>query len=343
MISRLIEESKIAELRKCLENSDRIVITCHMSPDGDAIGSSLGLASVLNSLGKNATVIVPDTPPKNLMFLPGAKDIVVYSRYEEFARQLIDGAELIFVLDYNDPARIDRLSDSIISAKTPKVMIDHHLFPSDFCNVTISHPEVSSTSMLIFRVLCRLELFTAIDKDAATCIYTGMMTDTGNFSYNSNDPDLYIVISELLKKGIDKDAIYKKVYDSATINSLQLNAFAIDRKMEVIADGRCAIISLSREELNRFSYKKGDTEGLVNRPLAVPEVICSFFLREEENCIKISSRSKGDFHVNTLCEEHFAGGGHKNAAGGDFCGSLDEAIAKVKEIVPDYMPTIIKL
>lgn len=341
MISRLIDESKIAELRKFLENNDRIVITCHMSPDGDALGASLGFASVLNSLGKNATVIVPDTPPKNLMFLPGAKDIVVYSRYEEFARQLIDNAELLFALDYNDPKRTDRLADSITSAKAPKVMIDHHLFPTDFCNVTISYPEVSSTSMLVFRVLCRLELFTAIDKEAATCLYTGMMTDTGNFSYNSNDPDLYIVISELLKKGIDKDAIYKRVYNSVSMSSLQLNAYAIDRKMEVIADGRCAIISLSRDELNSYSYKKGDTEGLVNRPLSVPEVLCSFFLREEESGIRVSSRSKGDFPVNKICEDHFGGGGHKNAAGGDFYGSIDEAIAKVKEVVPDYMPTTI--
>lgn len=341
MISRLIEESKIAELRKFLENNDRIVITCHMSPDGDALGASLGLASVLNSLGKSATVIVPDTPPKNLMFLPRAKEIVVYSRYEEFAAQLIDSAELLFALDYNDPKRTDRLADIITAAKAPKVMIDHHLFPVDFCNVTISHPEVSSTSMLVFRVLCRLELFTAIDKEAATCIYTGMMTDTGNFSYNSNDPDLYIVISELLKKGIDKDAIYRKVYNSVSMSSLQLNAYAIDRKMELIADGRCAIISLSRDELNSYSYKKGDTEGLVNRPLSVPEVICSFFLREEENCIRVSSRSKGDFPVNTICEDHFGGGGHKNAAGGDFFGSLEEAVAKVKEVVPDYMPTTI--
>lgn len=336
MLSRLVDEKNIKELRSFLETSEKIVITCHIVPDGDAIGSSLGLATVLNAVGKSVKVITPDMPPRNLMFLPGAKDIIVYTKYPEFAEQLLREADLIFSLDYNDLKRIDRVGNALASSSAAKVMIDHHLFPGDFVDVKISHPEVSSTSMLVFRVLCRLELFPYIDKDAATCIYTGMMTDTGNFSYNSNDPDLYIVISELLKKGIDKDAIYSKVYNSNSPDRLRLNGYAVERKMKVYEEYGGALITLSREELNRYHYQKGDTESLVNVPLSVPDIRFSFFLREETDYIKISARSKGDFAVNKICEAHFNGGGHKNAAGGEFYGTMEEAVSRFEEIMPQF-------
>lgn len=340
MLNRLLDENKIKELRKLLETCDNIVITSHIAPDGDAIGSSLGLAGVLNAIGKTVKVITPDMPPRNLMFLPGAKEIVVYSKYSEFAEKLIHDADLIFALDYNDLKRIDKVGDAVASSTAPKVMIDHHLMPSDFVDVKISHPEVSSTSMLVFRVLCRLELFPYIDKNVAACIFTGMMTDTGNFSYNSNDPDLYVVISELLKKGINKDAIYSKVYNSNTADRLRLNGYAIAQKMKVYENYRGALITLTRDELNSFHYQKGDTESLVNMPLSVPELVFSFFLREENDYIKVSSRSKGNFPVNKICEDHFNGGGHKNAAGGEFFGSMDDAIARFEQVIPDYLHLI---
>lgn len=336
MLSRLVDEKNIKELRGLLETCEKIVITCHIAPDGDAIGSSLGLANVLNAIGKTVKVITPDMPPRNLMFLPGAKDIVVYSRYADFAEQLLRDADLIFSLDYNDIKRIDKVGDALLSSKAAKVMIDHHLFPGDFVDVKISHPEVSSTSMLVFRVLCRLELFPYIDKEAATCIYTGMMTDTGNFSYNSNDPDLYIVISELLRKGIDKDAIYSKVYNSNTPDRLRLNGYAVAQKMKVYDDYNGALITLTRNELNSHHYQKGDTESLVNVPLSVPDILFSFFLREETDYIKVSARSKGEVPVNRICEEYFNGGGHKNAAGGEFYGTMEEAVARFEEILPVF-------
>lgn len=336
MLSRLVDEKNIKELRGLLETCEKIVITCHIAPDGDAIGSSLGLANVLNAIGKTVKVITPDMPPRNLMFLPGAKDIVVYSRYADFAEQLLRDADLIFSLDYNDIKRIDKVGDALLSSKAAKVMIDHHLFPGDFVDVKISHPEVSSTSMLVFRVLCRLELFPYIDKEAAACIYTGMMTDTGNFSYNSNDPDLYIVISELLRKGIDKDAIYSKVYNSNTPDRLRLNGYAVAQKMKVYEDYNGALITLTRNELNSHHYQKGDTESLVNVPLSVPDILFSFFLREETDYIKVSARSKGEVPVNRICEEYFNGGGHKNAAGGEFYGTMEEAVARFEEILPVF-------
>lgn len=337
MLSRLVDEKKIKELRKLLETCDNIVITTHIAPDGDAIGSSLGLASVLNAIGKSVKIITPDMPPRNLMFLPGAKEIVIYTKYPEFAEKLIHDADLIFALDYNDLKRIDKVGEAVAVATAPKVMIDHHLMPADFIDVKISHPEVSSTSMLVFRVLCRLELFPYIDKNAATCIYAGMMTDTGNFSYNSNDPDLYIVVSELLKKGINKDAIYSKVYNSNTVDRLRLNGYAISQKIKIYDQYRGALIWLTRDELNSYHYQKGDTESLVNTPLSVPEIVFSIFLREETDYIKVSARSKGNFPVNKICEEHFNGGGHKNAAGGEYYGTMEEAIACFEKIIPDYL------
>lgn len=335
MLSRIINETKIRQLRQILECSDRIVVTCHISPDGDAIGSSLGLARVLEALGKTVKVITPDSPPKNLMFLPGAKEIVVYSRYGDFANSLISKADLIFSLDYNELRRVDMLAEPISSAKAKKVMIDHHLFPGDFPDITISHPEVSSTSMLVFRVLCRLELFQLIDKETATCLYAGMMTDTGNFSYNSNDPDLYIVISELIKKGIDKDAVYSKIYNSNSVSRLRLNGYAVNEKMKVFEAHHGALVTLTRNELNRYHYQKGDTESLVNVPLSIPSVCYSFFMREETGYIKVSARSKGEFPVNTVCERYFNGGGHKNAAGGEFHGTMDEAIEKFMSLLDE--------
>ncbi len=336
MISRIINEKAIDRVRDLLSESDKIVITCHLTPDGDAIGSSLGLMHTLNAIGKSAVVVTPDMVPKNLMFLPGAKDAVAYSRHEEYASRLLNEAELIFCLDFNESKRVDRMEPALVAAGAPKVMIDHHLHPGDFADVVISHPEASSTSMLVFRALCRLELFDCISRQAAECIYTGMMTDTGNFSYNSNEPDLYIVIAELLRKGIDKDRLFQRACNTFSESSLRLNGYALSEKMELIPDHGCSLIALTADELQRFGYEKGDTEGLVNKPLAMPEVVWSIYLREDPTQIKISMRSKGEFPVNRVCGEVFGGGGHLNAAGAEFKGSLEDCIAKLREAMPSY-------
>ncbi len=337
MISRIIDEKAIEELRTLLQKSERIVITCHLTPDGDAIGSSLGLCHVLNSIGKSATVVTPDMVPKSLAFLPGVKDTVVFTRFEEYATKLLGEADLIFCLDFNEPKRVDRMEQALTSASAPKVMIDHHLNPlTEFPKVLISHPEVSSTSMLVFRVLCRLELFDRIDRAAAECIFTGMMTDTGNFSYNSNEPDLYVVIAELLRKGINKDRIYQLACNTLNESALRLNGYAVSEKMEIIPEHKCALIALSADELKRFNYEKGDTEGLVNKPLAMPEVIWSVYLREDPTQIKVSMRSKGRFPVNNICREIFGGGGHVNAAGAEFRGTLTECIDVLKGAMQNY-------
>lgn len=341
MRKNLIGQETIDRLSALIEKSRRIVITCHLSPDGDAMGSSLGLCRILRNLGKEVRVITPDTPPRYLMFLPGADQVMPFSRFETYANRAMADADLIFCLDYNDPKRVDLVAPGLLASKARKVMIDHHLGPDSFPDLTISHPEVSSTSALIFMVADRLGLDDKIDTEAAVAIYTGMMTDTGNFSYNSNDPRLYEIIARLIEKGIDKDEIYKAVYFTNSVNRLRLNGFAMHERFKVFPQHRAALITLTRNELNSFQYQKGDTEDLVNRPLTCPDITYSVFLREESDYIKVSTRSKGAFPVNLLCSRYFNGGGHLNAAGGEFYGTLQEAIDTLAEAMPlfdQYLP-----
>lgn len=335
MINRIIEDSKIKMLRSYLDMYDNIVITCHTSPDGDAIGSSLAMFHILSKLNKVVNVITPDSMPSNLKFMNGRKDIVVYDKYPDFATRLVNEAQLIICLDFNAPKRMSTLADLIVGANAKRVLIDHHLDPADFCDLVISYPQMSSTCELLFRVLCRLELFNEIDKVVAESLYTGMMTDTGNFSYNSNNTDLYIIVSELVKRGVDKDAIYTKAMNSSSEGALRLRGYAISEKMRIDKDSNTALITLSRSELQRFKYRRGDTEGLVNMPLAIADVNRVIFMREDEELVKISARSTGEFPVNTICSRYFNGGGHKNASGGEFYGTLDEAIEVYNEIIDE--------
>lgn len=325
MISSLHEDNKLKSLRALINDSERIAVVTHSAPDGDAAGSSLALMHILGHLEKDVRVIFPDMLPPLLRSLPGAKDATDATRYPDFARKLISEADLIVCLDFNELSRTGALGKLVGEAAAPKVMIDHHLNPADFATVTISRPEMSSTSYLLFRVLCGLELFSFFDKAAAECLLTGMMTDTGNFSYNASDPEIHIVVAELMKLGANPEEIYRRQFETHSENSLRLNSYALLEKMEVFPEAGAALITLSRNELNKFHYVKGDTEGLVNRPLAIPEVVYSCYLREEDGYVKVSMRSLGDFPVNELCHEYFSGGGHRNAAGGEFNGTLEQA------------------
>lgn len=335
---------QIDRLGRLLAEAKNVVITCHLSPDGDALGSSLGLSHVLTRRGISCKVITPDTPPQSLSFLPGYKDVASLSRYESFVRDRLSKADLIFCLDYNELNRVDRLAPFIESSSAQKVMIDHHLHPDTTgMTVAISHPEVSSTCALLYRVICALGYADDITKEAAECIYTGMMTDTGNFSYNSSDPELYLTIADLLGRGIDKDALYRQAMNVHSETSIRLNSYALLEKLEVFPEYHAALICITREEANRFNYRKGDTEGLVNVPLSIPGVVYSCYLRDEEDYVKVSMRSLGDFPVNKLCKEHFGGGGHLNAAGGEFHGgSIADCAELFKSLMPENMKMIDK-
>lgn len=333
MISPLNEDKKIHQLRELIDGAERIVAIGHMSPDGDAIGSTTAFREVMERLGKEVHIIIPDMMLASLRSLPGAKEVIDATRYPDFAHRLIEEAELIVCLDFNELSRIGKLADIVEASSARKVLIDHHLHPGDFADVCISHPELSSTCYLLFKVLCAMEMFDYIDKSAAESILTGMMTDTGNLSYNASDPEIYIVVAELLRKGADKEKIYRAQFETHSLNSMRLNSYAIFNKMEVWPESGAALITLTREELNRFHYTKGDTEGLVNRPLAIPGVVYSAFLREEDGYTKVSMRSTGDFPVNVLCREYYNGGGHLNAAGGEFNGSLEKAAALFRSLL----------
>ena len=221
-------------------------------------------------------------------------------------------------------------------------MIDHHLNPADFCRVTMSYPEMSSTSEMIFRFICRMGMFDLMSKEAAVCIYTGMMTDTGSFTYNSNKPEIYTIVSELIKKGIDKDLIYRKVFQVYSESRLRMQGYVLYEKMKIYPEHHAALITLSKEELDRFHYKTGDTEGFVNMPLSIEGVTFSVFIREDRDYIKVSLRSVGDFPCNQFACQYFNGGGHKNASGGEFFGSLEDAVATFEKGLKEFNPNKIE-
>jgi len=332
----VINHNSVERVKQLLLGSRKTVITCHVSPDGDAVGSSLALCSVLRSLGKNAVVVTADCPPKALQFMPGIRDIVTATRTPERAAGLIAEADLVFCLDFNDIKRVDRLCEKFEQSQARRVVIDHHLDPAIKCDVLISRPEVSSTSALVYILLWQAGWTRRLNRSAAACLYTGMMTDTGNFSYNSNDPDLYLIIHDLLRKGIDKDNLYKLIHNNASQASIRINGYA-QYRTRYLCGGRVALITLSSEELKEFDYSKGDTEGLVNIPLSIPDVQWSIYLREDaDDYVKVSMRSKGSFPVNLVCEQKFQGGGHVNASGGEFHGTLSQAISYLLEAIPEY-------
>ena len=333
----LLSKAQADQLSSMIQKSNRVVVTCHMTPDGDALGASLCMVHVLLSMGKFATVVVPDCPPQNLMFLPGSSHVVVASCRPERAESLLNDADLVVLLDFNDLKRIDRMAPMVEASKAKRVVIDHHLNPSIKADVLISRPDVSSTCALLYQVLESIGLERRISREAAECCCTGMMTDTGNFSYNSNDPQLYRILERLVAKGVDKDAIYTRLFNTNTESRVRLMGYAQSRKMQILPEHQAAVIALSREELDEFGYKRGDTEALVNVPLSIPGITYSIFLREDEpGYVKVSMRSKGNFSVKEICEAHFGGGGHVNASGGEMRAPLEEVLQRVIDVLPQY-------
>ncbi len=344
MLTKIIQQANIDKVKTYFERAEKIVIVTHVSPDGDALGSSLGLMHYLYEEEKTVHVIVPNAFPDFLRWMPGAKDIIRYDKYSEFADKLIAEADVICCLDFNALSRIDAVGPAVAASAGRKVMIDHHLNPEPFCRVTISHPEISSTSELVFRLICRMGCFDEITYEGAQCIYTGMMTDTGGFTYNSNNREIYFIISELLSKGIDKDEIYRKVFNTYSEGRLRLMGYVLYEKMEVFPQFHASLIWLTKEEQGRFQYVKGDTEGFVNMPLQMKGICFSVFLREdtEKKMIKVSLRSVGSFPCNKVAAEFFNGGGHLNASGGEFYGTMPEAIELIKQALVKYEDLLVK-
>ncbi|MDR0428159.1 MAG: bifunctional oligoribonuclease/PAP phosphatase NrnA [Dysgonamonadaceae bacterium] len=341
MLNQVISESIIQKAEKYLNKANKIVIISHVSPDGDALGSSLGLYHFLLELGKSVNVLVPNNFPQFLNWMKGVKDVTIGNKHDASSKELIEAAELLFCLDFNALKRTDQLASYIEKSRAKKIMIDHHPFPDNFADLIISHPEISSTSELIFRFICQLGMFDLINRDAAECIYTGMMTDTGAFTFNSNSSQIYFIIGELLEKGIDKDAIYDKVYNNYSESRIRLQGYVLYEKMRLFNEYKTSLITLSAAEQQVFQWQQGDTEGFVNIPLSIENVVFSAFIREETNKIRISFRSKGNFPTNQFASEIFHGGGHLNASGAEFSGSLDEAIDLFEQSLPKYKQLLV--
>ncbi|HRG02713.1 MAG: bifunctional oligoribonuclease/PAP phosphatase NrnA [Paludibacteraceae bacterium] len=337
MISKVIAEELIHKLKREIENAENIVLVTHVGPDGDALGSALGMWHFLMTIDKTPTVIVPSPPPNFLMWMPGADRMIIYSEKKEEADKAIDEAELILAVDFNTPNRLALMAEKVVNAKAHKILIDHHLNPSpDFANVVISYPQISSTSELIFRAICRMGHFSDINLGCAECIYVGMMTDTGGFTYNSNHEEIYSIIYELIKLGVDKDDIYRKVYNTFSADRMRLMGYCLYKKMKIYPEYQAALITLTQKELHEFNYDNGDAEGFVNIPLSIEGINFTVFMREDPDKIKVSLRSQGTFPTNKFASEVFGGGGHLNASGGESFTTLQAAVRKFEEALPLY-------
>ena len=335
----ILTEEQVALMSHLISEASTILITCHKSPDGDALGSSLGWAEYLRSLGKEAIVIVPDQYPDFLSWLPNTEKIVRYDKHKDKCDMLFKIADLVFCLDYNTPSRVEEMEEALVASPAPRVLIDHHLNPDVPAVLTISHPEASSTSELIFRIVWQLGAFNQMSKQFATPIYCGMMTDTGGFTFNSSNPEIYFIISELLTTHIDKDRIYRNVYHNYSEDRIRLMGYVMYEKLVYLPEYHAAFYTLTKEEQQRFHFIKGDAEGLVNIPQQIKGLKLSISLREDtekQNLIWVSLRSVDDFPCNKMAEEFFNGGGHLNASGGRINGSMEEAIETVKRAIVAY-------
>lgn len=337
MITKVIPEEKVIATYKAIQRAKRIVIVAHKRPDGDAIGSSLGLYHFLYSFERETFVILPDAIPANMSILPSSNEILNYELEPDKCNSILAETDLIFCLDFNNLGRIGALGDVIAQSNAEKIMVDHHLDYQPFADVCISHPEIASTSELVFRLICRMGYFADMTQQTAECICAGMLTDTGGLAYNSNSPEIYTIFAELLRKGVDKDALYRHLFNTYKESRMRLMGYVLSQKLEILPQYHTALFSLSEKELAKYGYEKGDTEGFVNLPLSIDGIKFSIFAREEKDTVKLSLRSVGTFPANKFASQYFNGGGHLNASGAESKLSLSETIEKIKQVLPGFV------
>lgn len=326
---------ELNKLKELLAEPKKIVITTHRGPDGDAMGSSLGLYNYLKQKGHQVQIITPNDYPSFLYWMKGNNHVIQFVKEPEASERITLEAEIIFCLDFNTLSRIDKFAPIVEQAKAFKVLIDHHQQPDKF-DFTLSDTSASSTAQLVYEFIDMFGDIDFIDQDIAECLYVGIMTDTGNFRFPSVTAKTHEIVAFLISKGAKHDKVYDLVHDNNSVNRLKLLGYCLNEKLEVLPDYSTAIISLTSDELNRFQYQKGDTEGVVNYALSIEGISVAAFFVEREGIVKISFRSKGSFSVNQLARDHFNGGGHINAAGGVYGTKVKEAIEKFKSILPNY-------
>jgi phosphoesterase RecJ-like protein len=330
------------ELRRLIElidpNTPRsIAITTHHKPDGDALGSALGLLHVLQAAGHRCTVVSPSEFPSFLNWMKGSESVVNFQLQPEAAHRVFQEADLVFCLDFNEPSRVDRMEETLLSCQCPMVLIDHHLDPKPgFCNPVFSYPSNASTAELIVHLLSAAGFAQHLSRDAAECLYAGIMTDTGGFRFNSVSPGTHAAAAQLLAAGCRNDLIHERIYDGNSADRLRLLGHTLLEKMRVLDRFHTVIFVVTEEEMDRFNHASGDLEGIVNYGLSIHGIRMSVLFSERDSLVKISFRSKGAFSVKLIAERYFNGGGHRNAAGGRSIKPLEDAVQDFIQLLPQF-------
>lgn len=324
----------IQAIQLLLSTPKKIAIIPHRGPDGDAMGSTLGLYHFLLKNNHHPVVVSPNEFPEFLAWMPGSQTVKIYEKDKQNCTKILEEAELIFTLDFNALHRTGEMENVLAKLKAPFIMIDHHQKPDDYATFTYSDTAFGSTCEMLYNFICFLEKKEDIDKTIGTCIYTGILTDSGSFRFPKTTGDTHRIVAELIDLGVENTEIPTLLFDNSSFGRLQLLGRAL-QNMKVLTEHKTAYTTLTQDELNSFDYVKGDTEGIVNYGLSIKGILFTaiFIENKEERIIKISFRSQGDFDVNQFARDHFNGGGHRNAAGGKSEVSMEETINKFENLV----------
>jgi bifunctional oligoribonuclease and PAP phosphatase NrnA len=323
------------EISELISSTDNILLICHINPDGDAVGAQLAMYYYLKAAGKNVSMISPNYLQEFLKWMEGTEEINIFIKDRKKCMNLINEAGIIILLDFNKPNRLGEAEQFVMSANAPKVIIDHHLDPDNLGSLVISEPTFCATAELVWELIREIEGKPFASPPFAEAVYTGIITDTGNFVHGSYTPDTMRIIAELLEQGVEKDRILNLIYNNYSADRMRLQGFALYERMVVLPEFKTAYIYLSREDLKRFNHVKGDTEGFVNMPLSINGIIFTAMFIEKEGFIKLSFRSKGKFPSNEIASQYFHGGGHRNASGGEFPDTLDNTIGYFLNILKE--------
>ncbi len=324
----------IHAIRELLAQPRRIAIVTHARPDGDAVGSSLGLAHSLRSREHQVQVVVPNAYADFLAWLPGQEAIIDHQKEPEQAAQALEQAELIFCLDFNVPARLEALAQKLLRSPATRILIDHHRDPEHFTRYRWHDTAASSTAELVYTFLEQLDALSWLNRDAAECLYVGMLTDTGSFRFSSTSPDTFRIAGLLLGYGLDIELIYERIYHTFTEDRMRFFGHSLLNKMQIFPGYRTGLIVINQQELEQYRVRTGDTEGLVNYPLSISGIVFAALIIDRGNLRKMSFRSKGQFNVDQFARDHFNGGGHRNASGGQSTDSLDKVVEQFTALLP---------
>ena len=329
----------IIELQSYLSAPKDITLIAHRNPDGDALGSALGLRLYLEKKGHFVKIVMPSESPNTFSYLPHFYDVIVFDLKHDEAREALSKADCIFCLDFNGLDRVDKLGEIIQFSNAKKVLIDHHLDPEPFADHMFSDTEASSTCELVHTFIEDLGDARLIDEQIGNCLFTGIITDTGSFKYNTR-PNTYNVAAKLKMVGVDDYALQDRIHNSLKPKHLRLLGHCLANRMEILEEYGAALIHLTKEDYVKFDIQRGDTEGIVNHMLMIKTVNVAAFITEQPTIVKISLRSKDAISVQELAAKHFNGGGHKNASGGALYASLDDVIAKFKRVIPHFLQKV---